>query len=218
MPYYPKNKIKTNLYTNGPNVFQVSTMESYTGPYYMLSNGQMFKGATPNTFRYPEEIVNLNNTTPQPTSPVINKTATLSIPNSNVDMIGNYITALEDKPNNRLIPTPFYPQPTPKDYKRGYITRYFTKQINNYSFIEINESTYKNLFQKNSEYLWELYYVTEIPWQISGDINKVYNTNKNIIEIQEKKNFKGLSKFLRDNYIKFYLDKDGRKVGYINLK
>lgn len=60
--------------------------------------------------------------------------------------------------------------------------------------------------------------MTEFPWQISGDVNKVFTTNKNIVEIQEKNNFKGLSKFLRENYLKFYLDKDGRKVGYVNLK
>ena len=218
MPYYPKNKIQTNLYTNSDSMVQVSTLEPYTGPYYKLSNGKMYKGSNPQTFRYPEEIIDLNNIQVKPTSPVVSKVAPTSTENINSEIVGNYITALEDKPDSRLIPTPFYPSPTPKDYKRGYFTRYFAKQVNDYSFIEINNKTYKNLSQNNSEYLWELYYVTELPWQISGDVDKVYNTNKNVIELLEKKKFKGLSNFLNQNYLKFYLDKDGRKVGYVTLK
>lgn len=218
MPYYPKNKIQTNLFTNSDRVVQVSTLEPYTGPYYKLSNGKMYKGATPQSFRYPEEIIDLRNLTRRPDSPVLSKITTLSTPNTNINVVGNYIAALEDKPTPRQIPTPFYPKPTPQEYKRGYITRYFAKQINDYSFIEIDSKTYKNLQQKNSEYLWELYYTAEIPWQISGDVSKVYNTNKRVVEIQEKNKFRGLSVFLRENYLKFYLDKDGRKVGYVNLK
>lgn len=219
MPYYPKNKIITNLYTSSDNVVQVSTLEPYVGPYYKLSNGKTYKGATPQSFRYPEEIIDLNSLSRKPNSPVTNKIATPSTTSIlNSDIIGNYIEVLEDKPVSRFLPTPYYPTPSPTDYKRGYFTRYFAKQVNDYSFIEINDKTYKNLSQNNSEYLWELYYVTKIPWQISGDVNKVYNTNKNIVEIQEKNKFRGLSTFLRKNYLKFYLDKDGRKVGYVNEK
>lgn len=218
MPYYPKNKIQTNLFTNSDRVVQVSTLEPYTGPYYKLSNGKMYKGATPQSFRYPEEIIDLSTISRTPNSPVVSKTTNSSIPNTSMGTVGNYIAALEDKPTSRLIPTPFYPKPNPQEYKRGYITRYFAKQINDYSFIEIDSKTYKSLQQKNSEYLWELYYTAEIPWQISGDVNKVYNTNKRVVEIQEKNKFRGLSVFLRENYLKFYLDKDGRKVGYVNLK
>ena len=115
-----------------------------------------------------------------------------------------------------LISPPYIQEPTAAH--TILVQRYSSKQVNDYSFVEINDKTYKNLLQKNSEYLWELYYVTELPWQISGDVDKVYNTNKNIIELQEKKKFKGLSNFLNQNYLKFYLDKDGRKVGYVTLK
>lgn len=219
MPYYPKNKVLTNLFSNGSPIVKLIDLSPYTGPYYKLSNGKMFIGATPNSRRYPEEIINLDEIILDDDSPVTNQISdSTTTTNTNAEIISDYLGVLEEIPSVKKIPVPFFPKPTPQDYKRGYFTRYFSKQVNDYSFIEISEKTYKNLLQKNSEYLWELYYVTEFPWQISGDVNKVFTTNKNIVEIQEKNNFKGLSKFLRENYLKFYLDKDGRKVGYVNLK
>ena len=219
MPYYPKNKVLTNLFSNGSPIVKLIDLSPYTGPYYKLSNGKMFIGNNPNSRRYPEEIINLDEIILEDDSIVSTQIADSTITlNTNVEIISDYLGALEEIPSVRKTPTPYYPQPTLQDYKRGYFTRYFVKQINDYAFIETNEFTYKNLLQKNSEYLWELYYVTEIPWQISGDVNKVYNTNKNIVEIQEKKEFKKLSKFLKNNYLKFYLDKDGRRVGYVNEK
>ena len=219
MPYYPKNKVLTNLFSNGSPIVKVIDLSPYTGPYYKLSNGKMFIGATPNSRRYPEEIINLEEIILTDDSPLTNQISDSTITtNTNVETISDYLGALEEIPKVKKIPIPFFPKTTPQDYKRGYFTRYFSKQVNDYSFTEINDKTYKNLLQKNSEYLWELYYVTELPWQISGDVDKVYNTNKNVIELQEKKKFKGLSNFLNQNYLKFYLDKDGRKVGYVTLK
>jgi len=220
MPYYPKNKVITNLFSNGFPIVKISDLSAYTGPYYKVSSGKMFIGDNPNSRRYPEEIINLNDTPLEEETPILTQIATslTSTTPQNQSIVYNYVGALEEKPNSKLIPTPFYPSPLSKDYKRGYFTRYFAKQVNDYSFIEIDSKTYKNLQQKNSEYLWELYYTAEIPWQISGDVNKVYSTNKKVVEIQQKNNFRGLSKFLRENYLKFYLDKDGRKVGYVNIK
>ena len=36
----------------------------------------------------------------------------------------------------------------------------------------------------------------------------MYKTNENIVFIQEKNNFKGLSQFLRKNYVKYYIGED----------
>jgi hypothetical protein len=109
------------------------------------------------------------------------------------------------------IPVPYYPQPTSQDYQVGYFTRYFAKQVNDYKFIEINQTTFENLAEHNGEYLWQLYNVVDIPWQISGNIEKIYRTNRNIVKIEEKNGFKGLSTFLKENYIKFYQGTDKNK-------
>ena len=202
---------------------KMSDLGPYTGPYYKLSSGKMFVGATPKANRYPEEIINLDDIVVGEDNAVTNRIATPSRVTTtstvNETLVYNYVgnLPLDNKPTPRLVPTPFYPKPTPQDYKRGYFTRYFAKQVNNFAFIEINQSTFSSLSQNNSEYLWELYYVTEIPWQISGDVTKVYSTNEKVVAIQEKDKFKGLSTFLRNNYLKFYLDKDGRKVGSVKV-
>lgn len=212
MPYYPKNKVQTNLYSNGKSLVDASTLARYTGPYYKLSNGKMYKGATPNTFRYPAEIIDLLELVPEVDSTVYSETVASKLG----DNVNDYVKNLEVKPESKQIPVPFYPKPTPQDYKKGYFVRFFAKQINNFSFIEISKVTYDNLLNHNGSYLWELYYVTEIPWQISGDVHKVYRTNENVVRLQEKGNFKGLSDFLRKNYTKFYLDKD--KVGELKMR
>ena len=206
MPYYPKNKIQTNLYTNGDNLVKALTVELYTGPYYKLSSGKMYVGANPNTLRYPEELILLLPSTIDNTTKTINKT---NYTNSENNIIVNtYVGNLETKPTDQIIPTPYYPKPTLKDYKKGYFYRYFVKQINDYSFIEIDKLTCNKIKSKNSEYLWQLYYVTEIPWQIRGKATDVYKTNENIVFIQEKNNFKGLSQFLRKNYVKYYIGEE----------
>lgn len=206
MPYYPKNKIQTNLYSNGENLVKALTIELYTGPYYKLSNGKMYVGANPNSLRYPEELIPLIPPTSSPSTQITNKT-NYTNPENNI-IVNTYVGNLPSQPTEQLLPTPHFPNPNVEDYKRGYFTRYFTKQINDTSFIEIDKKTYQNLNSKNSEYLWQLYYVTEIPWQIIGNATDVYKTNESIVYIQEKNNFKGLSQFLRKNYVKYYIGED----------
>ena len=42
--YYPKSKIKTNLYTNGKELVYLSTLENYVGFYYKTYDGKYFSG------------------------------------------------------------------------------------------------------------------------------------------------------------------------------
>ena len=56
----------------------------------------------------------------------------------------------------------------------------------------------------NDEYLWQLYKTTSFPWQISGNIEKVLDTNRKIVKLEEKNGFMGLSLFLKEDYLKFY--------------
>tara|TARA_R110002167_G_scaffold101678_1_gene264627 strand:- start:2684 stop:3454 length:771 start_codon:yes stop_codon:yes gene_type:complete len=206
MPYYPKNKVQINLYSNGNDLFKALTLELYTGPYYKISSGKMYVGANPNSQRFPEELISLDALVPEETEKIVNKVTYNNIETNTI--VSTYIGNLEESPQQQLIPVPFFPNPNLKDYKRGYIQRYFAKQINDTTFIEIDKNTYKNMNSKNSEYLWELYYVTEFPWQIKGNATKVYETNEAIIYIQEKNNFKGLSQFLRKNYVKYYIGEE----------
>tara|TARA_B110000503_G_scaffold77759_1_gene119754 strand:- start:319 stop:978 length:660 start_codon:yes stop_codon:yes gene_type:complete len=204
MPYYPKNKVQINLYTNGKDLVRVSDLSSYTGFYYKTYTGQSFVGKTPNSNRYPEELINpLDLITPS------TDIQTQIVNNRIVDNQNSvYIRSLNELPQPRKVPTPFYPKPSPNQYITGYFSRYFAKQVNDTDFTEIDNRTYDGISSHNSEYLWELYNVVTIPWQLTGDVENVYQTNLNLVKIQEKKGFIGLSIFLNKNYIKFYKGKD----------
>lgn len=200
MPYYPKTKIQTDLFSNGELV-KASDLSSYVGPYYKLSTGQRYVGATPQARRYPDELIN-------PIELVSNQPQGLftEIQTSFVSTgsINTYVQNLDEIPTNKQVPVPYYPEPTSQDYTIGYFTRYFAKQVNAMVFIEINKKTFDNMSSHNDAYLWQLYKTTSLPWQISGNIEKVINTNRKIVKLEEKNGFTGLSLFLRENYIKFY--------------
>jgi len=203
MPYYPKTKIQTNLFSNG-ELIKSSDFSNYIGPYYKLSTGEKYVGKDPQAFRYPELLLDPINVTAAQgtsTSPLITQRqpAFTTLTGS-----GNYYENLKEDYTPKKVPVPFYPQPTDQDYQVGYFTRYFAKKANSINYTEINQSTFENLSSHNGEYLWQLYKTTSLPWQISGDIEKVFNTNKNIIKLEEKNGFSGLSRFLKEDYIKFY--------------
>ena len=64
MPYYPKSKIQTNLFSNG-EFLRSSDASVYIGPYYKLSDGKKYVGINPQSLRYPDELLDL--TTPDST-------------------------------------------------------------------------------------------------------------------------------------------------------
>ena len=208
MPYYPKTKIQTNLFANGELV-QASDLSPYVGPYYKLSTGQKYVGINPQSNRYPEELIDpieLGNSLAQ--EGLYTQLQTSFVTTSSLN---TYVQNLELPPTRQRIPIPFYPQPTSQDYQIGYFSRYFAKQANASVFIEVDKSTFENLAEHNSEYLWQLYNVTSIPWQISGNVENVYKTNRNLVRLSEKNGFNGLSLYLKANYIKFYQGADKNK-------
>jgi len=201
MPYYPKSKIQTNLFSNG-EFLRSSDASTYIGPYYKLSDGTKYVGIDPQTLRYPDELLDL--TTPD--SAITSEIFTQLQPSTLETLsLNTYSLIIKTTPTPQKIPTPFYPQPTNQDYTTGYFDRYFAKQINASIFIEINQSTFQNLSENNSEYLWQLYNVTSIPWQISGNIENIYKTNQNLVKLAEKNGFQGLEFYLKNNYTKFYI-------------
>ena len=202
MAYYPKTKIQTNLFSNG-ELIRISDLSSYIGPYYKLSTGQKYVGINQQTLRYPEELIDPIDLVSQTSEGIFTELTTSFTSTASINI---YVQNLEDKPTNKQIPVPYYPQPTSQDYQIGYFSRYFAKQVNAFNFVEINKSTFQNLAEHNGEYLWELYNTTSIPWQIAGNIENVFRTNKNLVKLNEKNGFERLSLFLKENYLKFYQD------------
>jgi hypothetical protein len=173
MAYIPKNKIKSNLYTQGKEFIYASTQELYTGYYHELYNGKFFTGATPNSLNKQELLPKLSD----------NKSNASNLPST------SYSPLL----------------PTPQDYKNGEFVRYFICRRNAPLFIEINKANFDRYKQKDPTISWKLYKPFSLFWVLTGDINQVAQTNKNVTELTEtKENVLGLSLYLKEDWTQYY--------------
>jgi hypothetical protein len=124
---------------------------------------------------------------------------------------GNYPGDGENKlltpftsPNTPNVPTsltttnvpPLYP--TPKDYEVGVFTRYFIKKRNEFLFDELTKNQYNNVNIT-------LYIKFPIQWQLVGNSDATYITNRNMVLLAEQKNkVPGLAAYLKEDYLKYY--------------
>tara|TARA_Y100001963_G_C6739068_1_gene427961 strand:+ start:1121 stop:1525 length:405 start_codon:yes stop_codon:yes gene_type:complete len=129
-------------------------------------------------------------------------------------MLDQYIKLTNKKPDSKKYAKLYIPKPTLLDYKKGYIIRYFAKQVNdqNAPIIEINKSQYKSWTDNDSGLDNGFYKVTSIKWKISGpDKNiikngflyekSIFNANKDMVMLKSN-SFPGLSDKLV-NYLQF---------------
>lgn len=92
-----------------------------------------------------------------------------------------------------------FPNIREKDYKNGFITRYFFRQVNNPSakIIEVDKKQWVS-FQSDPFYI-----KVKLDWLISGDREYVYNSNLKSI-ITADKTISGIRKLLENNLLQFY--------------
>jgi hypothetical protein len=110
------------------------------------------------------------------------------------------ISTASSPPNTTPLTTTNIPPlfPTPKDYEVGAFTRYFTKKRNEYLFDELTKDQYNNVNKT-------LYIPFQIQWQLVGDRDTTYTTNRNIVLLAEQRNkVPGLQTYLKEDYLKYY--------------
>jgi hypothetical protein len=179
MVYYPKNKIQQNLQTNGDEYKTIPNYNNDNNVFYIGSYYKLFNGKT-YTGKYPgdgpnEEIIYA------PMYFVVDESDSISPITSNL--------------TPSIIPPLF---PTPKDYEVGVFTRYFIKKRNEFIFDELTKDQYSNV---NTT----LYIPFQIQWQLVGDRDATYTTNRNMVLLAEQKNkAPGLSIYLKEDYLKYY--------------
>lgn len=168
--YYPKNKVKTNLKTTGGE-FTTPEGNDYVGDYYELWNGQCKAGKSPAT----NKDIKLTK--------VKNNTLNMSNVSTND---GIYLDQISSNRNIQIInnsskPPSFTPKPTPADYQKGAITRYFCRKTKSSSIeiIEISKDTYDDLQLRKGNYNYVLYSSFKLFWKISGPLFDD-NTLKNV--------------------------------------
>ena len=200
--YYPLSQITTNLYTNGGEYVLLNSKQPYTGYYWKTAQEKIFTGKTPQDTPI-EELILITN-------------ETLNLVNvSNASNVVSYYNKFDDDSINYLNLTkqplpplpPYYSLnfPTQQDYQIGEFKRLFCKKINELIYLEINKEVYDKLIQNDSTIAFQYYQAFNIPWQLTGNKEQVYTTNKNIVELTMKQQkLSQFDKYLKEDYIKYY--------------
>jgi hypothetical protein len=201
--YYPKSQIKSNLYTNGGEYVLSINGTIYKGYYYELSSGKKYTGKFPETNNILLLPINEENQLDiNPPTPLSETTSQSFI---KVDItIPEYNSP--NKTTQRFIPSYSSTPPTTEETKQGVFTRYFCKKTNELKYIEINKNNYDLLIAKSNNIAWDLYEPTKIQWMLNGNKEQVYSFNKTqTISIENKFKWYGFSKYLKEDYTKYYI-------------
>ena len=216
--YYPKSQIKTNLYTNGNEYVTENDFKNYIGPYYEVYTGDKFVGESPSSTR---NIIRLISTDPSLDSLQDNsqdipiKIRVLS--KQDIDIPYSYLSpnsylnnstysTLSSLSVNRYVPLSSITLPTEQDYKNKRMIRYFAKKTTKLVYLEISKQTFTDLNSRSSTIAWDLYEPVQIYWIISDSSKQQANKYNTIIvrDIEQKKKWYGFSKFLKEDYTKYY--------------
>ena len=208
--YYPLSQIKTNLYTNGDEFYQSDTGKPYSGYYYTISDGDAFTGKNPanGTSILLIPLKSNNSDASENESPKEITTTDLVNPNFDIETditnVLNYMD-ISGKIGVRNIPSLISPIPSLNDYKIGEFQRYFAKKTNELIYIEINKITYNKLLQQDSTIAFDLYIPISLPWNLVGEEKQVFESNKKIVELVERRNnWYGFTLYFKDNWLQYY--------------
>jgi hypothetical protein len=213
MPYFPKSQIKPNLYTNGDEFSISSTRQPYKGFYYEISSGQKYTGKTPGDGLNqllisisPFEPGNIDGDTENKNQILILNQLYENFPDTPDSNIIYSNSRNQNSSSTRSLPSPSITLPTPQDYENGKMVRYFAKKTNELRYLEISKQTYTDLNSRSSNIAWDLYEPVQIQWIISGFEKQQVNDYNTIIvrDIERKKKWNGFSKFLKEDYTKYY--------------
>ena len=218
--YIPLNRIVTNLYTTPGEFIYKNSNAPYNGFYWKSYDGKIFTGKNPNDLPNEELIytpisqesiikdnIIYSEIYNEPLFPAgLNEEGTIILSDNIPSVLQEYIQIKSiDNTSIKLLPSQYYPTPTPSDYNLGVFTRYFVVKANENIYLEVNKDTFDNILSKNSDWAWELYVPFSIPWTLTGERDAVFITNRNITQLTEQRlKRRGLQEFLKRNYLKFY--------------
>lgn len=198
--YYPKNKIKTNLYANIGEFVYSNDLSPFSGYYYSLYNGKFFEGKSPT--KNNKQIIPSSQALNSETDPVPENK-----PNYLLDSDNPTTSYIVISGQSRKLPTSYYPQPTEQDYRTGQFRRYFCRKVNENIFLEINKTDYEALFNQDPNYVFSLYIPFYLYWYLTGDKDQTAIINKRVtLQAQQLLELSGLDKFIErtGGYLKFY--------------
>ncbi len=205
MKYIPKNRIVSNLYTNGGDFQILTTGENYTGYYWKSYDGSFFTGKNQNDI--PSQKLIKSTPSELPFSNPKKSYSSLNTDNEYSLDVEDYIAITSQNPNQltQFLPHTHFPKPTKEDYKLEEFTRYFCVKINTNTFMEISKETFNSIFSQDVEWDWEPYIPFKLKWNIKGDKEEVKTNNYKLVVLKEKELKRmGLKEYLNNNYLTFW--------------
>ena len=198
--YFPPSQYTPNLYTKGNEFVIKKTNENYVGYYFKTISGLYFTGRNPNhTPSLPLVILS----TPPTEEPIdfnvqfVSNWDSIRKPfmvQDDEEFIGNNIDYLFLTSGGRTplsegyyVYPPIYSitTPTKEDYDRGFFNRYFLKKNTEVLYGEIEKKEYLKFANSDKSIQSELYTPVSIIWVLKGNREKVYETNKNRVNLIE---------------------------------
>ena len=204
--YYPLSQIRTNLFTNGGEYLIESTLKEYIGFYWKTSQETFFTGKDPQSLSNPQKLIPVSKAKPTPSNPLPYQPTSNPVLNS-IYTPSNFLITQYPKYSSIDRYSPLYTLPTVTDqnYQQGYFTRYFCKKTNEFAYLEIDKDTYDKLKKKDPKILHQLYKPFELKWQLTGNKEMVYKTNKNLVDtVMRDQKMYLLNKYLKENYTQFW--------------
>jgi hypothetical protein len=215
MSYYPLSQITTNLNTNGSEFVYASTNQEYKGNYWKNSKDEYFTGKTPQDTPV-EKLIKIVYNEDNFLSSGKNATSTIALfPKDPDPVMLNYgegrsiseylILKKVNQTKIIYIPSYFATLPTQQDYQNTEFRRYFCKKANEIIYLEISKETYDKLVSQDSQIEYSLYIPFYLPWQLTGEREQVYKTNKNITELTSvRQKLPMLAEYLKMDFTKYY--------------
>ena len=210
--YIPSSQYKTGYYSNGEYILNGV---DYVGPYWRLSNGDLFTGENPSESSQrllPKPLATNEDGQEIPEPIEVSEAPDNLIVADDLYLNTNY-KRFQEKPLPRLLPSPYYPTLTPNDITNKQFSRFFSKKNNSYEYMEITENDYYNINSQVQDFAYDLYGVVSLTWIIDGSQTDVFNQNKkSVLEIElpassrfpKGKDWLGFSQIFKDNYLQFF--------------
>lgn len=160
--YYPVDEITNDLYTLGREFMTTDNVE-YIGPFHRYTTGEVYTESSWNSKTSKQLIA-------------------FKEQNKSVQTVYKSL-----RPDIRLaysIPKALIPIPSKQNINMGSMIRYFIKQINDDSILEIDKAQYE-LWQNNGIDK-KIYQAVQITWYITGEIADITKNGVTVSGVQSK--------------------------------
>lgn len=186
--YYPKNKIKTGLISNGDLIYK-NSKQSYFGVYFKTYDGKYYAGETPNYANLVELTISLE-------KEISNSEINEFDNDPRFDFGNNENYSSQINVNKQIIPQQpkcYKHKLTPDEIRNGSYIRYFAKRTNESIFLEISNDTYNKLKSQDPSLLWPLYNCLYMNWSSYSS-----SSNLNLAsQIERDNNWRGFVSYLK---------------------